>query len=85
MSYSPISHHLARPPQRHVDRLVDLYPDNFMFESDYPHPTSLTPTAQCEAVKGPRETIESNLAALPGALLRKVLHDNAARVYDLAD
>src|SRR5262249_6779782 len=29
--------------ERGVGRLIDLYPDNVMFESDFPHPTSLSP------------------------------------------
>ena len=69
--------------EQDVARLADLYPDNFMFESDYPHPTSLTPADDLEFVLGPRETIIANLATLPDDLLRKVVHDNAARVYGL--
>ena len=67
-----------------VTRLVDLYPDNFMFESDFPHSTSLTPGDDLPFVKGPRDTILANLADVPEPLLVKLLQDNAARVYNLA-
>jgi predicted TIM-barrel fold metal-dependent hydrolase len=68
--------------ERTVDRLADLYPDNFMFESDFPHPTSLSPGPNTRA-KGPRDTIVQNLRDMPEVLLQKLLQDNAARVYGL--
>jgi predicted TIM-barrel fold metal-dependent hydrolase len=68
--------------ERHLERFVDLYPDNFMFESDYPHPTSLSPGENTHA-KGPRDTIVANLSGLSEELLVKVLQDNAANVYGL--
>lgn len=58
------------------------YPDNFMFETDYPHPTSLSP-GPASISKNPRVVIEENLAGLPADIVQKVLHDNAARVYGL--
>lgn len=69
--------------EKGVSRFADLYPDNFMFETDFNHPTSLTPAESFPYVKGPRETIVENLGDLPEELLRKLLHDNAARVYGL--
>ncbi len=63
-------------------RSLELFPDNIMFETDYPHPTSLSPgPASCADV--PSKVIEDNLAGLPDDILRKVLHDNAARLYHL--
>lgn len=67
-----------------VTRLADLYPDNFMFESDFPHSTSLTPAESNPYVKGPRDTIIANLATIPEPLLVKLLQDNAAAVYNLS-
>jgi uncharacterized protein len=52
-----------------------------MFESDFPHPTSLSPgpgSAKCA-----RDTIQANLANVPEDVLRKILHDNAVRVFNL--
>jgi predicted TIM-barrel fold metal-dependent hydrolase len=65
-----------------LSRLIEDYEDNVMFESDFPHPTCLAPGpasfADTAAVM-----IEQNLSGLPERTLRKVLHDNAARVYRL--
>jgi len=63
-------------------RVLDLYPDNFMFETDFPHPTSVAEGPVSTTGK-PRDWIERHLASWPEDLLRKVLHDNAARLYRL--
>lgn len=70
--------------ERDLARVVDLYPDNFLFSSDYPHPTSLTPSPAIDVVQGPRDTIVRHLAGLPEPIVRKLVHDNAAGLYDLA-
>jgi hypothetical protein len=72
--------------EKHVTRLADLYPDNFMVESEYTHQTSLTPVPGRgrEIVKEPRETIIRNLSSLDPMLLRKLVSEDAARVYNLA-
>ena len=69
--------------ERDIVQLVDLYPDNFMFETDFPHRTSLTPGENFPHVRGPRGTIIANLATLPADTLVKLLQDNAANVYNL--
>jgi predicted TIM-barrel fold metal-dependent hydrolase len=68
--------------EENVGRLLDLLPDNVMFESDYPHPTSLSPGPGSTA-QDARTTIANNLAHVPDEIRRKVLHDNAARIYRL--
>jgi predicted TIM-barrel fold metal-dependent hydrolase len=68
--------------ERNVDRLIDLLPDNVMFESDYPHPTSLSP-GPGSAAQDAKTTIAENLAKLPDDIRRKVLHDTAARIDKL--
>ena len=60
--------------------VLRLFPDNVMFETDFPHPTSLSPGPASEA-KNARDTIADNLSTLPKDILHKILHDNAARVY----
>ena len=60
--------------------LLEVYPDNFMFETDYPHPTSLSPGPASYANK-PSDHIRENWQNVPPEIARKVLHDNAARVY----
>jgi uncharacterized protein len=63
-------------------RLLDLYPDNFMFETDYPHPTSLSPGPASPA-DIPIDHIRSTFENFEPGLTRKVLHDNAVAVYNL--
>ncbi len=62
--------------------LLELFPDNIMFETDYPHPTSLSP-GPFSAAENPKDHIESAFANVPEDITRKVLHDNAARLYHL--
>ncbi|MEE9279680.1 MAG: amidohydrolase family protein [Myxococcota bacterium] len=63
-------------------RVLDLYPDNFLFETDFPHPTSLAEGPVSTTGK-PKDWLERNLVGWPEDLLRKVLHQNAARLYRL--
>jgi uncharacterized protein len=56
--------------------------DNVLYETDFPHPTSMSP-GPASAAQAPNEYIEAALGHLPEATLRKVLHDNAARLYRL--
>jgi predicted TIM-barrel fold metal-dependent hydrolase len=65
-----------------VGRIIDQYPDNVMFESDFPHPTSLSPGPGSYASSA-FDTIQANLADVPADTLRKLLHDNAAKLYKL--
>jgi predicted TIM-barrel fold metal-dependent hydrolase len=71
--------------EQDVAALAHLFPDNFMFETDYPHASSLTPSVSLPYVTGPRETIANNLGDVPQELMVKLLRDNAASVYQLAD
>jgi predicted TIM-barrel fold metal-dependent hydrolase len=64
--------------------LLELYPDNFMFETDYPHPTSMSPGPASPA-EVPKVHIEKHFAGIADEIVRKALHDNAAAVYHLAD
>jgi uncharacterized protein len=63
-----------------IRRLVDLYPENVMFETDYPHPTSLSP-GPASSSRTPAEMIAESLAGVPEETCRKVLFDNAAALY----
>ncbi|HVN50465.1 MAG TPA: amidohydrolase family protein [Acidimicrobiales bacterium] len=49
--------------------------DNIMFETDFPHPTCLFPD--------PLETASRNMAGLSPEVQRKILSDNAVRLYRL--
>ena len=68
--------------QEQITLIPQLYPDNLMFESDFPHPTSLSP-GPCSTSPGPREVIDAHLTGLPEDVIAKVLHQNAARIYNL--
>ena len=46
------------------------------------HPTSLSP-GPFSAAENPKDHIESAFANVPEDITRKVLHDNAARLYHL--
>jgi predicted TIM-barrel fold metal-dependent hydrolase len=59
-----------------------LGPDNFLFETDFPHSAGLAPGPASMAVS-PREHIVANFSGLPESSLRKILHDNAAKLYHL--
>jgi uncharacterized protein len=49
--------------------------DNFMWASDYPHTDSTWPDSQ--------KVIEQNFATIPAPVTRKIVYDNAARLYGL--
>lgn len=53
-----------------------------LYESDFPHPTSMAPGPATVAVQ-PREYIAGALGDLPEPTLRAILHDNAAALYHL--
>ena len=57
-------------PQRLLDRIGE---DNVLFETDYPHPVCLYGNV--------REKIDAGLAGQPERVRRKLLFDNAARLY----
>ena len=58
--------------------------DNVMFETDFPHPTSLT-VGPHSTGEHPKVRLEKVLTGrLPEADLKKILQDNAAKVYHVA-
>jgi predicted TIM-barrel fold metal-dependent hydrolase len=63
-----------------VRAALERLPDNLMWETDYPHPTSMAPSPGTPAL-APREYADRNLADLPESVLRRVFHDTAARLY----
>ncbi len=56
------------------------FPDNFLYETDYPHPTCMAPSDYTPA-DHPRVYAEKALGHLPDEVLGKVLHANAAALY----
>jgi len=57
-------------------------PDNIFYETDFPHPTSMSPGPASTAVR-PADFIETVFARVSVEDARKILHDNAARIYHL--
>lgn len=70
--------------ERQTLPLLEHYPDNFMFETDYPHPTSMSP-GPCSPAEIPSNHIATAFENVPLAITRKALWENAARVYGLED
>ena len=56
-------------------RLLEFYGDNLLWASDYPHPDSIWPNSKA--------TIERTMGHLPPETLKKLTHDNAAKLYGL--
>jgi predicted TIM-barrel fold metal-dependent hydrolase len=63
-----------------ISAMVADYADNVMFETDFPHPTSLSP-GPASSSDVPRAMAAAALAGLADDVVRKVLYDNAARLY----
>ena len=61
---------------------ISKFEDNIFYETDFPHPTSMSPGPASPAV-APMTYIKEELATLSSSTLNKILHDNAARVYHL--
>jgi predicted TIM-barrel fold metal-dependent hydrolase len=66
-----------------IARAIEQYPDNILFETDYPHPTCQAP-GPASAGTHPHLYAEQALAGVPEPALQKVLHDTAAELYGLA-
>ena len=54
--------------------------DNVLYETDFPHPTSMSPGPVSGAMR-PGDFITEKLGSLGPDVLQKVLHDNAAKLY----
>jgi predicted TIM-barrel fold metal-dependent hydrolase len=62
--------------------VLDQLEDNLMFESDFPHATSLSPGPASES-PSPRQVMETSLAGVPEHVVAKVLQGTATRLYNL--
>jgi uncharacterized protein len=62
--------------------VIERWPDNVLYETDYPHPTCQHPGPVTPAQR-PREYAAEALGDLSDEQLSKVLHDNAAALYKL--
>ena len=65
-----------------LSTIETLGPDNFMYETDFPHATSMSPGPASSAIR-PDDFIREVIGKLTPDVQNKILHDNAARVYHL--
>ncbi len=66
-----------------VKAVEQLGANNFLFETDFPHPTSQTPGPASPATT-PSQYVEEALADLEVEDVHKLLHRNAERIYGIA-
>jgi predicted TIM-barrel fold metal-dependent hydrolase len=62
---------------------IEAYPDNILYETDYPHPTCQYPGPRTPAQR-PRDYASAVLGPLSRDLQRKVLFESAAALYRVA-
>jgi predicted TIM-barrel fold metal-dependent hydrolase len=62
---------------------IEQYPDNILFESDYPHPTCQHPGPRSPG-RRPRDYASDLLAEVPAPVVSRILHDTAASIYGVA-
>ena len=62
---------------------AERYADNLMWETDFPHPTCMHPGPIDGLSQKPREYVNATMADLDEALVAKILHGTAARLYGL--
>ena len=65
-----------------VRAVIDKLADNLMFETDFPHATSLSPGPASES-PSPRDVIERSLEGIPDEIVGKVLQRTATELYQL--
>lgn len=68
--------------QDSVRAVIDKLADNLMFETDFPHATSLSPGPASES-PSPRDVMERTLGGLPEETIGKVLQYTATKLYNL--
>lgn len=59
------------------------YPDNFMWETDFPHPTCQHPGLEGGLTQRPADYAEDAFAGIEEETVDKVLHGTAAKLYGL--
>lgn len=69
--------------ERRSLELVPSFQDNLMFETDFPHETALAEGPWGHSTTA-RAVVERNLAGLDPAVTKKVVWDNAARLYGVS-
>ncbi len=65
-----------------VEAALADFPDNVMWETDYPHPTSQYPSPNSAAVR-PADYAEEVFSGIDESVVRAVLQDTPARLYNV--
>ncbi len=68
--------------QESIQRVIHEMEDNLMFETDFPHATSLSPGPASES-PSPSDVVERSLGGLDEELIGKVLQHTATKLYHL--
>jgi len=68
---------------RTLRRMVDLYPNNLMFETDFPHPSCIAPGATSQSGSA-QELLQKNLVEIPPEITRRIVFENAAEIYHVS-
>ena len=68
--------------KRDIKNSINAFPKNLMWETDYPHPTSQYPSPNSSAVR-PADYAEEAFAGIDEAVVRDVLQDTPARLYNV--
>jgi uncharacterized protein len=63
-----------------LERLAELYPDNIMFETDFPHVACIAPGPTSQSGTA-REMLDRNFRGMDQDLRHRILYANAARTY----
>ena len=66
--------------RRGINGALEGFPDNLMWETDYPHPTCQYPSPN-SAAEHPADYAEVTLESVSDVTVRKVLQDTPARIY----
>jgi len=62
---------------------LEAFPDNLLWETDYPHPTCQHPGLEGGLTEHPADYAERAFAGVPEDTAEKVLDGTAARLYDI--
>jgi predicted TIM-barrel fold metal-dependent hydrolase len=65
-----------------LSAIEQLGPDNILYETDFPHPTSMSP-GPASAATTPREYLQATFADVDDEVMTKILYGNAAKLYGL--
>jgi uncharacterized protein len=65
-----------------VRAVIDELADNLMFETDFPHATSLSPVPASES-PSPKVVMEESLKGIDEDIVAKVLQGDATKLYHL--